>query len=679
MDAKKIVAIAVSAVLLVMAFSYLEYGQEMSYDEAVNELGLKLHSSDETYDENLRIPDNIRFIISAYGPQPDIPEIELPSKLDLRDYHGRNIVSPIKDQGQLGTCWAFGIIKAIEISYAEAMGLDFNEGNVVDLSEKHLAWFSYEPIYEGSQAGEGFRPPNDSWDTSDITFRVVRNGGNILQALILFSSDMGPVDESLAPYTPIEGTNVGLRAEIFTISLDEKGIADKSTQEMVLDWAQVSIDEYQAVKKELKDSGFYLLSGDEFNMAINQGLPEHAGETVGFAQAYSNPGDYSVDESLRYLNDRMLIEFNVLPDVSLCDEKLEYSYNPVATKAIKTELNKGRGVTLAYHSDSSMPGYEQDITFLNFLDSEGNPTSDSNAAIWAHYTYDVDYDPNDSTSVNKIVVPNHGVCIIGYDDNFPKEYFKDPNGTIGGDGAWLVANSWGLDWGNSGNGTFWLSYYDQSTLSVGTALIKDVEGVHTEKYNFVPSVNELGIDHNKSEIQMANVFESTCSQTLTSIGVQTILPNTSIRYQIYKLEDYHASPVDGTLVAEGSEEVIYAGYHTIALDSGLDLKTGDAYSIIVEQKDCDGYAILTSAIKNENGSDYYTRIFQETDPWTHGGFYFSKGVVNPGESFVLYKNRWLDWADVTATMHKLNIDMNDDGFDYDNFPIVAYIKEASVS
>lgn len=125
--------------------------------------------------------------------------------------------------------------------------------------------------------------------------------------------------------------------------------------------------------------------------------------------------------------------------------------------------------------------------------------------------------------------------------------------------------------------------------------------------------------------------------------------------------------------------MVYAGYHSIAPNSGLDLKTGDVYSIIVEQKDCDGYAILTSALKNENGSDYYTRIFQKTNPWTDGDFYYSKGVVNPGESFILYKNRWLDWADVTATMHKLNIDMNDDGFDYDNFPIVAYLKEASVS
>lgn len=679
MDAKKTGAITVAIVLLVMACSYLEYGQERSYDEIVNELGLKLHSSDEYYDEFLRVPEIYRFCITAYDPQPDIPETELPSKLDLRDYHGRNIVPPIKDQGQLGTCWAFGVIKAAEISYAEDMGLDFNKGNVVDLSEKHLAWFSFEPIRDGSQAGEGFRPSNDSWNTSDITYNVIRNGGEMTQAISLFTGGMGPVDESLAPYSPIEGTDVGLRALVFTVSLDEKGVADRSTQKMILDWDHINKDDFTNIVNQLKENDIYLLSSDELEVAKDEGVQEHAGETVGFAISYSDPGDYSVDESLRFINDRVLIEYNSLPDIALSDGERRYSFNPVAVKAVKNELNMGRGVTLGYHADVSMPGDEQDKTFLNFLDSDGNPTSDENAAIWAHYTYDVDYDPYDNASVNKTVKSDHGICVIGYDDDFPKEYFKDPNGTIGGNGAWLVANSWGLGWGNGGNGTFWISYYDQSVISVGSAIIKDAEGTYTEKYHFVPAIDSMGIDHSQSKIQMANVFKSTCPQALTSIGVETMDPNTLIRYQIYKLGNEYSSPADGMLVAEGSEEMMYAGYHTITLGSELDLDTGDDYSIIIEQKDSDGYALLTSACKNKNGADYYTGIYQESDPWIDKENFYATGVVNPGESYVLYKDRWLDWADVTAVMHALNIEMNNDGFDYDNFPIVAYLDETLLS
>lgn|GEM_PF-5118366 len=156
-------------------------------------------------------------------------------------------------------------------------------------------------------------------------------------------------------------------------------------------------------------------------------------------------------------------------------------------------------------------------------------------------------------------------------------------------------------------------------------------------------------------------------------------PNTLISYQIYKLGNEYSSPADGMLVAEGSEEMMYAGYHTITLGSELDLDTGDDYSIIIEQKDSDGYALLTSACKNKNGADYYTGIYQESDPWIDKENFYATGVVNPGESYVLYKDRWLDWADVTAVMHAINIEMNNDGFDYDNFPIVAYLDETLLS
>lgn len=677
MDAKKTGAITVAVVLLVMACSYLEYGQERPYDDVVNELATKLHTVDESLDEILSVYEADSITITASDPQPDIPSVILPSKLDLRDYKGRNIVSPIKDQGNLGTCWAFSALKAAEISYVGAMGYDYNEGNVVDFSEKHLAWFTYEPIREGSQAGEGFWPSDDSWDTSDITVKVIRNGGYKLSVIALLSGGMGPIDESLVPYKPIEGTDVGYRALVFTVCLDEEGLADRSTQEMIRDWDHVSVDEYNGLLDELSDQGIHLLTDEELSIAENDGLLDHAGEKVGYASYYPDPGDYSVEESLRYNDDRLLINYNAIPNVALADEDNRYLYNAVATEAIKIELNLGRGVSVAYLADVSMPG-EQNISFLNFLDADGKPATDKNAAIWAHYTYDVDYEPYNPASVNEVVTANHEVCIIGYDDDFPKEYFKDPNGTIGGNGAWLVANSWGTGWGNGGDGTFWLSYYDQSLVDPASLIITDDSGLHTEKYDYMPDFLSYSY-HSQSKIQMANVFQSESSETLISIGVETVHPDTTIIYTVYKLNDDYTSPIEGKLVAKGSASIKYAGYHSINLDSKLELNTGDAYSIIIEQIDCDGYVLYTSAYKNESGTEYYDRIYQSNNPWINDSWFYSKGVVNPGESYVMYDDRWLDWFDVTAVLHLLNIEMNNDGLDYDNFPIVAYLNEESLS
>ena len=44
-------------------------------------------------------------------------ENELPDKVDLRDYDGKNYVTPVKFQNPFGSCWAFGIAAAAEISY----------------------------------------------------------------------------------------------------------------------------------------------------------------------------------------------------------------------------------------------------------------------------------------------------------------------------------------------------------------------------------------------------------------------------------------------------------------------------------------------------------------------------------------------------------------------------------
>lgn len=51
----------------------------------------------------------------------------------------------------------------------------------------------------------------------------------------------------------------------------------------------------------------------------------------------------------------------------------------------------------------------------------------------------------------------HAVVIIGWNDNYSKNNFNS-NCRPNSDGAWLVLNSWGSDWGN--NGTAWLSYED---------------------------------------------------------------------------------------------------------------------------------------------------------------------------------------------------------------------------
>ncbi|MBQ2799190.1 MAG: hypothetical protein IJF09_07375, partial [Ruminiclostridium sp.] len=78
----------------------------------------------------------------------------LPEKYDLRDY---GYVTPVKNQDPWGTCWSFSAIASVETSILSELGYTYEE-YPLDLSERHLAWFSLNPIPEDSghsQAGEG--------------------------------------------------------------------------------------------------------------------------------------------------------------------------------------------------------------------------------------------------------------------------------------------------------------------------------------------------------------------------------------------------------------------------------------------------------------------------------------------------------------------------------------------
>lgn len=628
---------------------------------------------------------------------PVMDKVDLPAKFDLRNVDGKNYVSPVKDQTPWGTCWSFGGTAAAEISVAAAKGLDYNDTEndwlwpLYDFSEKHLAWFTFTPLTEKSgkyfsQAGEGsYVGYPDGSTAEEISNMVYNRGGIYTTSTTMYSAGIGPAFEKDFPYRTSDET-AGLIQLIFIIEqitgdyeTDRSAVKAPYNEIVNKEDAEAIIDE---LIKEYSD--YELVTINDLENIIEKPSVENIGKKYSTIYA-KDVTDWLLDESGRFSSAYYLKDGNILPPVYILGENKEYIYNPAGIEAIKRELVNGRGVAVAFHADQSLPGQIiGDGGYMNFIDKNGNRTNDqNNAVIWAQYTYDKSYDPADTDSVNKPVPSNHAVCIVGYDDTFPKEYFNDPNGTIGGDGAWIVKNSWGTEWGSEGTGYFYLSYYDQSTVmaesynfdtdSDTSYLMKNID-----MYDFLPNVGRSRVSM-ENEIGMASVFTAENNCAVRFIGVDVTSADSAVEYSVYKLKDNASSPVDGDLFAQSTEHFDYIGYHMVDIGRSMNLRGGEKYSVVVKIKDPDGYQLNVSRDINKQGMDYYEPYAHERfldsgeDPskYTPSTIY-TKAVVNKGESFVGSGSEWTDWTDVIAELKVLNKDLNNDGFEYDNFAVRSY-------
>lgn len=219
--------------------------------------------------------------------------VSLPESVDLRNYNGKNYVTPVKCQ-MFGDCWSFGIAGAAEISYlyANDMGVPAGEVNdAVDFSEKYINWFVYSTITDddvivgkvrASQVGEGFDPSEAEEYKQDSTYFI---GGASYSGANLFASGFLPVDES----TSING---------------EQPYA------------------YRGKNSEFFDGELQYSVDDDWTIPVNA--------------EYRNPETNSFFRNGNYL-----------PSPASVDKNGDYKFSEEGLTAIKEEIYNGHGVAIA--------------------------------------------------------------------------------------------------------------------------------------------------------------------------------------------------------------------------------------------------------------------------------------------------------------------------------------------
>ncbi len=294
----------------------------------------------------------------------------LPSQYDSR-YFG--FVTPVRNQGNTGTCWAHATMAAIE-SYELASGIS---GPDINYSESHLTWFTHNPKDESglSNAKDGTNLGAEAYDY----------GGNRMDAAIALANTQGINNDDDYPLYPYEDTQYPFSEEDRYTHTSGRGIKDV-----------VFLEDTNEIKQAIMTSGAVTASfcyATQFEKSATESghmyysyycdtayQSNHAVTAVGWDDFYpasrfkTDPGQdgawlikdswgtFSKDNGYFWISyaDASLGEFTSFSSLSLEDNYKNYSYTAISPVRLRS--------CTKYANIYTSSGYEliSEVGILNF-------------------------------------------------------------------------------------------------------------------------------------------------------------------------------------------------------------------------------------------------------------------------------------------------------------------------
>ena len=244
--------------------------------------------------------------------------------------------------------------------------------------------------------------------------------------------------------------------------------------------------------------------------------------------------------------------------------------------------------SLAYDTSA----YMEDAIFSQYtVDRTKQLLMEYNSVSAMIYMLDNYYYPDTASySCPQSDLVNHAVTIVGWDDTYSKENFPSASG-VNNDGAWIVKNSYGKNWGK--NGYFYLSYEDKSITNLvsNTAMTTPAypnnyfyDGAAAGTVTFPGKTINNGY-------YVSNIFKATAGngkdEELGEIVTAVPQDNTDFQIQVYTDLKNTSDPTSGTPAY--AEPVDYtqplAGIHTIHLNTPVKIPQGTFYSVVIRIPD----------------------------------------------------------------------------------------------
>ena len=202
-----------------------------------------------------------------------------------------------------------------------------------------------------------------------------------------------------------------------------------------------------------------------------------------------------------------------------------------------------------------------------------------NGSVFATYYDQGNYYGNKNSYYNpdKKNILNHAISIVGWDDNFDKTNF---NSQPTENGAWLIKNSWGPGFGDSGY--FWMSYEESS---LGYVYSFDfTKNDHLGIYQYDGTQNPL-CSASITYTNIADVYKVTKDkENLTAVSIGSKSIGVAYKLKIYtNLQDPN-NPIAGTLAIEQEETIQNVGMNYVQLNKEISLQNGTYYAIVIEPR-----------------------------------------------------------------------------------------------
>ena len=478
---------------------------------------------------------------------------ELPESYDLRVY---DRVTPIKNQGVWGTCWAFGMTAAVESNYLTHLAnndgkVDGSWGNVesLDMSELHMSWFAKNHPDKTRRTG----PERGQ------TALTIIDGGLTGYGIAYLSRLDGPATSSMLPYLSIEAlsNDAGFPLELWR-KLEALPTPD--------DLNRISL--MRSGKKLVPDSLSY--PADFFD----EKLP-----ALRLTDAlFSTPWPITAgirDEYMENISSNDLLQPNMTYTKSL--------------------IMQHGALAIAYFA-----GEDEDA-----LNTKTGAYFDKNAKVGKanHQVAIVGWDDNypRTNFIESARPSSNGAWLV-----------KNSWGK-----RWPIASAdLSRQAGLHDGGYFWMSY-EQPFLD-GIEFIVEDKNPNLNIYEYDPLGWCSSYGEANTTMWGANAFKVLSrGESLESIAFYTTENNAVVNWYVYYgIKDRPTErpyPESGTSFVSGTETFPYAGYHTVKLPSPVALTAGEYFTVVIEFKN-EGYVYPVAVEhKIEGYSDF--AVVHDYESW----------------------------------------------------------------